>query len=85
MHKLDGMVDVKNKKCIHNGCQKQPFFNKENEKNALYCSLHKLEGMVDILSKTCIHTWLNALSLQIDYWRELSNKTIEVIQLFYDS
>jgi hypothetical protein len=30
---------------------------------------------------------LNALSLQIDYWTELSNKTnktIEVIQLFYD-
>ena len=28
LHKLDGMVDVKNKKCIHTGCEKQPNFNK---------------------------------------------------------
>lgn len=39
LHKLDGMVDVKNKKCIHNGCEKHPIYNKEGEKTALYLNI----------------------------------------------
>jgi hypothetical protein len=54
-HKLEGMVNVKNKTCIHEGCKILPVFNVEGEMKALYCSQHKLEGMVDIKNKTCIH------------------------------
>ena len=54
-HKLDGMVDVKNKTCIHPECKKQPTFNTEGEKTAVYCFTHKLDGMVDVKNKTCIH------------------------------
>ena len=55
VHKKEGMVDVKSKTCIHEGCRKQPTFNTEGEANALYCATHKKEGMVDVKSKTCIH------------------------------
>jgi hypothetical protein len=49
------MVNVRNKNCIHPECKKQPNYNKEGEKTALYCSLHKLEGMINVVSKICIH------------------------------
>jgi len=54
-HKVEGMVDVKKKKCIHEGCKIQPTFNYEGETTALYCSRHKVEGMRNVKSKTCIH------------------------------
>ena len=54
-HKLEGMVGVKNKTCLHEGCKKQPNFNKEGGVKALYCSAHKLEGMVNVKSITCLH------------------------------
>jgi hypothetical protein len=54
-HKLDGMIDVKHKTCLHNGCNTLPTYNIQGEKKALYCFQHKLEGMVDIKHKTCIH------------------------------
>jgi len=46
------MVDVRSKTCIE--CNKQPTFNVEGEKNALYCSEHKKEGMIDIKHKSCL-------------------------------
>ena len=52
-HKLEGMVDVKNKTCIHPDCKVIPIYNKEGETKALYCSQHKLEGMVDVKHETC--------------------------------
>ncbi len=54
-HKLEGMVDVKNKTCIHEGCKTEPVYNVEGNPTRLYCSKHKLEGMVDVKSKTCIY------------------------------
>jgi hypothetical protein len=54
-HKKDGMVDVKNKTCIHDGCKTIPFFNIEGEIRALYCAIHKKDGMVDIKNKPCIY------------------------------
>jgi hypothetical protein len=54
-HKLDGMVDVKNKTCIHPHCKVRPNYNADGEKKALYCSEHKLDGMIDVKNKTCIH------------------------------
>jgi len=52
-HKMDGMVDVKNKTCITEGCRKIPHYNMESNK-ALYCADHKTEGMINVVSKTCL-------------------------------
>jgi len=54
-HKLEGMINVKDKTCIYPNCKTRPIYNIENEKKALYCYTHKLEGMVDIKHKTCIY------------------------------
>jgi hypothetical protein len=54
-HKLEGMVDVKDKTCIYEGCKIRPYYNKKGSTKALYCSKHKIEGMVDVKNKTCIH------------------------------
>ena len=58
-HKLQGMVDIKNKRCIHEGCNKQPVFNVSCDTKGLYCLAHKLQGMVDVVSKFCIHEGCN--------------------------
>ena len=55
LHKLDGMVDIINKKCTQKECKIRPHFNYENEKKPIYCFIHKLDGMIDIISKTCIY------------------------------
>ena len=55
VHKKEGMVNVKDKKCIHEGCRTRPTFNTEGEANGLYCATHKKEGMVDVKHKTCIN------------------------------
>jgi hypothetical protein len=49
------MVNVINKRCVHENCKKQPHYNNECETKALYCSEHKNEGMVNVRSKNCIH------------------------------
>jgi len=54
-HKLNGMVDVKNKTCIYPNCKVQPNYNINGETKGLYCSTHKLDGMVDVKNKTCIY------------------------------
>jgi len=41
----------------------------------LYCSEHKLEGMIDFKHKLCIHPGCKTIP---------TNKTIEVIQFFYN-
>jgi len=50
-HKLEGMIDVKHKRCLL--CKKQPYFNVEGETKPIYCSTHKLDGMVDVRNKRC--------------------------------
>ena len=51
--KVDGMVDLINKKCIT--CDlKHASFNYSNEKQALYCNDCKTCGMVDVENKKCI-------------------------------
>ena len=51
------MVDVINSKCCHEGCTKQPSYNREGETKGLFCSAHKEEGMVDVRSLTCASEW----------------------------
>ena len=50
-HKLDGMVNVSDRRCIYEGCKIQPGFNKEGETKGLYCNVHKLDGMVNVSEK----------------------------------
>lgn len=44
----EGMVDIKHKRCIAEGCSKRPSFNYTGEMRALYCGPHKLDGMVNV-------------------------------------
>ena len=59
IHKLDGMVDVKNTHCIKDDCKKRPSFNNDGETKGLYCFIHKLDGMVDVKNKRCKSDWCN--------------------------
>ena len=53
LHKLDDMINIKNKLCIK--CNNvQPIFNYKNEKKALYCEKCKIPEMINIKSKMCI-------------------------------
>jgi len=51
--KLDGMIDVKHKRCF---CGKvgHPLFNLPNEKTPLYCKDCKSDNMIDVSSKKCV-------------------------------
>jgi hypothetical protein len=54
-HKLDNMINVKDKKCEHEECDKLPTYNYEGENKKRFCVAHKLKGMIDILHKKCHH------------------------------
>lgn len=41
-------VDVKHKRCMHDGCLKRPSFNYSGETRALYCGPHRLQHMVNV-------------------------------------
>ena len=52
-HKLENMIDIKNKTCIFENCKKQPTYNYEGQTKALYCATHKLENMINVKDKSC--------------------------------
>lgn len=52
-HKKDGMINVKDKRCIHPECIRGRYYGKLNG-FAIYCSKHKLTGMVHRHLKTFI-------------------------------
>jgi hypothetical protein len=47
------MVNIKDKKCLEDDCQKYPIFNLPSEKTGLYCSVHKKNGMKDVMNAKC--------------------------------
>ena len=49
------MENVHSRKCIHEGCKKEPTYNYDSEKKALYCATHKLPFMENVHSRKCIH------------------------------
>ncbi len=51
-HKLPGMIDVKNKKCLE--CSKNPLFNFKGVKGGIYCNSHKKDNMVNVTHRMCI-------------------------------
>ena len=58
-HKQIGMIDVKNKHCVFEGCNITPSFNFENEKTAIYCASHKKLGMIYVKNKHCVFEGCN--------------------------
>jgi len=56
LHKKDGMINVKSKKCKEKNCNKSnPSFNYKNIKLGVYCSEHKKENMIDVINKRCLY------------------------------
>ena len=55
------MVNVKDKKCIYENCNKIPTFNIITEKKPKYCSEHKKENMVNVRTKKCIYENCNKI------------------------
>lgn len=54
-HKLNNMVNVRNKKCIFKNCKLKSIYNYEGKKNPMYCNKHKLNDMIDVTHNLCIH------------------------------
>lgn len=48
------MINVKDKKCLQESCNKQPSYNLPSKKVGLYCGEHKKNGMIDVKSKKCL-------------------------------
>jgi hypothetical protein len=47
------MVNIKDKKCMEEGCDKIPNFNYEGETKGKFCKKHKHDGMIDIKHRKC--------------------------------
>jgi hypothetical protein len=54
------MIDIKSKKCIDENCTKQPSYNVEGSKDALYCRTHMKTNMVNIKYKKCKSDWCSS-------------------------
>ena len=53
-HKLENMINIKRKKCIHENCKQKAYYNKKGL-YPKYCSYHKLENMINVIYKICIY------------------------------
>ena len=49
--KPDKAINVKNKLCLHEGCNIQANFNYETEQTSIYCFTHKKNEMINIKNK----------------------------------
>lgn len=52
-HKLERMINIRNKRCVYLDCNKTPCFNYKDKKIGLYCKLHKELEMIDVVNKRC--------------------------------
>jgi hypothetical protein len=59
--KPENSINVKNKKCIFENCNKMPNYNYAHEKNPIYCKNHCLENMIDIKHKRCTYLGCNKI------------------------
>ena len=48
VHKLEGMINIKNPICIYPDCKSISYYNNKEEIKTLYCKVHKLEGMMNV-------------------------------------
>jgi hypothetical protein len=53
-HKLDGMIDVKNKKCKEAGCTLTASYGNPGESKRLYCAKHAPDAMANVTHNKCI-------------------------------
>lgn len=53
IHKLEGMVNVKNRVCNTVGCNKQPSFNYPDRSFGIMCVDHKLPKMINVKKRKC--------------------------------
>ena len=53
LHKLPGMIDLKNPRCEFDGCNAKSCYNFSGEKKGRLCSLHRLDGMVNVKRRQC--------------------------------
>jgi len=51
-HKLENMVNINKKRCIHKNCNRKAYYNNIGFP-VKYCSDHKLENMVNVIFKKC--------------------------------
>ena len=56
------MVDVRHKRCAHDGCNTRPHFNTPGSTQGLYCAEHKQDGIVEVKNKRCAHDGCNKLN-----------------------
>jgi hypothetical protein len=47
------MVNVKDKTCEEDGCEKIPNYNIHGEKRARFCAEHRYQDMINVKSKKC--------------------------------
>lgn len=47
------MINVVDRKCEDEACNKRPTFGEPGQKRARYCAEHSSEGMVDVVNKKC--------------------------------
>lgn len=52
-HKKTGMINVMDKKCQFDGCNKIPNFNIDGKTLGIFCVIHKKLGMVDVKNRKC--------------------------------
>ena len=84
--------------CVFENCLKRASFNFQGLKPS-FCKLHTEKGMINVRDKKCEYSGcktipnynynerLTSLKSQIEYWTNENNKkekTIEIVQLFYD-
>ena len=65
-HKIIGMIDLKNPRCIHIDvnnirCNIRPYYNNYGETKPLFCLKHKSDTMINIVSKSCRGELCNTL------------------------
>jgi hypothetical protein len=58
-HRLEGMIDVFNRRCEHEKCTTRPMYNFSSLNEGRFCSTHRLEGMIDVVSHSCEHEGCN--------------------------
>jgi len=54
-HKIENMINVKDKRCCNENCLTRPTFNYIGETKALFCKEHKKENMIDVKNKHCCY------------------------------
>ena len=50
---MEGIVNIFGKRCVGDGCNKQPRYGVTGGRKPEYCAGHALKGMVNIFHKKC--------------------------------